>query len=113
MFALTESMNYYLCPQVIDMRKGLYGLFHFVKTEMGRNPTSGEVFIFVGRNRSTLKILHWESGGFVLYYKRLEKGTFQLPELDRASNSYHLQWHIFLMMMEGICIKQVKRRVRL
>ena len=113
MFALTESMNYYLCPQAVDMRKGLYGLFHFVKTEMRRNPTSGEVFIFVGRNRSTLKILHWESGGFVLYYKRLEKGTFQLPQLDPASNSYHLQWHIFLMMMEGICIKQVKRRARL
>ena len=56
MFALTESMNYYFCPQVVNMLKGLYGLFHFVKTEMGRSPTYGEVFIFVGRNRSTLKM---------------------------------------------------------
>lgn len=113
MFALTESMNYYLCPNAVDMRKGIYGLYHFVKTEMSRNPTSGEVFIFIGKNRSAVKILHWQQDGFVLYHKRLEKGTFQMPELDKSSNSYHMNWHIFIMMMEGICIKHVKYRERL
>lgn len=113
MFALTESMNYYLCPKAVDMRKGLYGLYHFIKTEMGRNPMSGEVFIFIGKNRSMLKILHWEKGGFVLYYKRLELGTFEILQLNSTTNSYELDWQIFLMMMEGICIKQAKCRKRL
>lgn len=113
MFSLTESMNYYLCPNSVDMRKGINGLYYFIKVNMERNPTSGEVFIFIGKTRSSIKILHWEQGGFVLYYKRLEKGTFQMPELDKSSNSYHMNWHIFLMMMEGICLKQIKYRKRL
>lgn len=112
MFALTESMNYYLCPHAVDMRKGLYGLYHFVKTEMGRNPMSGEVFLFIGKNRSMLKILHWEKGGFVLYYKRLEKGTFEMPKFNETSKSYEMNWRIFLLMMEGVCIKQAKYRER-
>ena len=52
MFALTESMSYYLCPHYVDMRKGIYSLYQLVKTDMKRNPLSGEVFLFLGRNRS-------------------------------------------------------------
>jgi len=59
-FALCQSMSYYLCPGSIDMRKGIYSLYQIVKSEMKRNPLSGEVFIFLGKNRRCIKILHWE-----------------------------------------------------
>ena len=47
-FALTSSMIYYLCPHDVDMRKGIYSLYQLVKSDMGRNPLSGEVFLFLG-----------------------------------------------------------------
>ncbi|WP_409013684.1 IS66 family insertion sequence element accessory protein TnpB [Dyadobacter sp. CY312] len=62
---------------VADHFDGLCGL---VSTELGRNPTSGEVFVFLNRPRSHIKLLHWENGGFVLYYKRLEKERFLYPK---------------------------------
>jgi len=48
MFALTSSMNYYLCPHDVDLRKGIYSLYQLVRSDMGRNPLSGEVFLFLG-----------------------------------------------------------------
>jgi hypothetical protein len=46
MFALTSSMTYFLCSQSIDMRKGIYSLYQYIKSEMHRNPLSGEVYLF-------------------------------------------------------------------
>ena len=58
------------------MRKSFDALSGLVRNELDRDPASGEVYVFVNRSRSCIKLLHWESGCFVLYYKRLEKGTF-------------------------------------
>ena len=69
MFALTKTMHYYLCAGNINMRKGIYSLYQIVKSEMKRNPLSGEIFIFLGKNRRCIKILHWENDGFLLYHK--------------------------------------------
>ena len=63
------------------MRKGFDGLCGLVHSELGRRSEGGEVFIFVNRQRDKMKLLHWEQGGFVLYYKRLERGTFEVPRL--------------------------------
>jgi len=61
------------------MRKGIYSLYQIVKSEMKRNPLSGEVFIFLEKNRRCIKILHWEKDGFLLYHKKLEKDTYEAP----------------------------------
>jgi len=66
------------------MRKGFDGLSGLVHSELGRRPVSGEVFIFVNHQRDKIKMLHWEQGGFVLYYKRLERGTLELPIVERS-----------------------------
>ena len=49
MFALTKSMSYYLCPGSVDMRKGIYSFYQIIKSELKRNPLSGEVFMFLGK----------------------------------------------------------------
>lgn len=77
MFSLSSSQQYFLYSQPTDMRKSFDGLFGLVSSKMGRNSTSGEVFIFIGTRKDAIKLLHWKNGGFVLYYKRLEKGTFE------------------------------------
>jgi len=79
MFSLSSSLRYYLYSHPTDMRKSFDSLCHLVSTVMMRNPLSGEVFIFINRPRNRMKLLRWDNGGFVLYYKRLESGTFELP----------------------------------
>lgn len=74
MFSLSSTFQYYFYSSATDMRKGFDGLCGLVHAELGRRPVSGEVFIFVNHQKDKIKLLHWEAGGFVLYYKRLERG---------------------------------------
>jgi len=105
MFSLGDYLQYYLCVGDVDMRKGVDGLSGVARNQMGRDPLSGEVFIFMSRGRTIVKILQWQRGGFVLYYKRLETGRFELPFYDCRTGSHNLQWSTLVMMMEGIRIK--------
>ncbi|MGL5683619.1 MAG: IS66 family insertion sequence element accessory protein TnpB [Marinifilaceae bacterium] len=108
MFALTESLRYYLCAHPVYMHKGILSLYHLVKTGMNRNPVSGEGFLFLGKQRDCIKILHWEEGGFVLYQKRLERGRFEFPTDAFNAKTGALSWKYFILMMEGVRLKSVK-----
>lgn len=92
------------------MRKSFDALSGLVRNELGRDPANGEVFVFVNRIGTCIKLLHWESGGFVLYYKRLEKGTFPMPRADEKSQ--RLRWPDLVLMIEGIEVKQRIERPR-
>ena len=109
MFGLSSSHRYFLYQGHCDMRKGFDGLCGLVNSELGRVATSGEVFIFLNRTRTHLKILHWEPGGFVLYYKRLESGTFPLPQKIISSN---ISWTDLVLMIEGIQVLKSSQRKR-
>jgi len=108
MFSLTSSNQYYLYSSPADMRGSFDSLCGIVRDKLGRSPTSGEVYIFLNRRRTQIKLLHWEHGGFVMYYKRLERGNFELP----SQNSGHLTWTELVMMIEGVSLKEVKMRHR-
>jgi transposase len=69
----------YLAVDPQDGRKGIDGLAGVVRTLLGRDPTSGDVFVFKNRRGDKLKILGWMGDGFALYLRRLEKGTFAFP----------------------------------
>ena len=94
------------------MRKGFDALCGLVSTELGRDPLGGEVFIFINKNKTTLKLLHWERGGFVLYHKRLERGRFSLPRISSPGKGYCIQWHDLVMMVEGISMEKITCRKR-
>lgn len=112
MFGLTSSMSYYLCPHYVDMRKGIYSLYQIVRSDMGRDPLSGEVFLFFGRKKDTIKILNWQKDGFVLYIKKLEQGTFEAPCFNPDSDNYGMKWATFVLIMEGVAISSAKYRKR-
>ncbi|MDR0750062.1 MAG: IS66 family insertion sequence element accessory protein TnpB [Tannerellaceae bacterium] len=103
-------MRYRLCPSSQDMRKGFDVLSGVVRSDMGRDPLTGEVFIFMNRSRTTIKLLHWERGGLVLYHKRLEKGRFSLPVFYGKSRCYHLLWRDLVLMVEGLSPEKVRRK---
>jgi transposase len=112
MFALTPQFCYYLYRQPTDMRKSFNGLSGLVITQLHRNPTSGEVFLFVNKRRNLIKLLRFEGNGFILYYKRLEEGTLELPEFDEQSTTCTMTWTQLVMMIEGISMKKIYQRKR-
>lgn len=109
MFSLGSSHRYLLYRKSCDMRKSFDGLSGIVCQELNRDPISGEVFIFLNKRRTHLKMLHWESGGFVLYYKRLEKGTFSPPDSD---HKVEISWPELVLMIEGIRMQKYTQKAR-
>ena len=110
MFSLGSSHRYYLYEKPVDMRKGFDGLSGLVRNSMARDPASGEVYVFLNRNRNLLKLLHWEDGGFVVYYKRLERGTFVPPKSDTGRPS--IRWPELVLMVEGIQVEKYRQKPR-
>ena len=62
MIGLPSTMPIYLCTQPVDFRKGFDGLTGIVTTSLGKNPTDGDLFLFVNRKRDRIKALWWETG---------------------------------------------------
>ncbi|WP_370525547.1 IS66 family insertion sequence element accessory protein TnpB [Dysgonomonas sp. 521] len=112
MFNLNDSLTYYLCSVAVDMRGGFDRLCGIVRHTMGRDPLSGEVFVFINRSRTRIKLLHWERGGLVLYHKRLEYGRISIPKLDQSTGHYHLSWCDLVLMVEGVSLNRIIRKKR-
>ena len=79
MLGLNPSMRFYLCEGPVDMRKGIFTLAELVRKIMGKEPSTGDIFIFLSKDRRNIKILHHDTGGYVLYWKKLDKDRFLLP----------------------------------
>jgi transposase len=94
------------------MRKGLDSLSGLVSSQMQLNVLSGSVFIFFNKKHNQVKLLLWESDGFSLYYKRLEKGTYEIPQDDGKNESLPLTSQQLQLILQGISLKSVRRRKR-
>jgi len=92
LLGLTQQHKYYYYTDPTDLRKGFDGLSGLIYEELGMSPTNGGVYIFINKNRDKMKMLVWEPGGFMLYYKRLESGTFELPHYDGSDKKLKLSW---------------------
>lgn len=92
-----------------DMRMGTNGMCGQVRS-FGLDPTNGDVYIFVGKSRRIMKILHWERGGYVMYYKRLEQGRFHPRIFLRQGTGFRsMRWDELVLLMEGISPKVARR----
>jgi transposase len=108
MLALTATARIYLYRCPCDMRKSFDGLCGLVRSSMEADPLSGSFFIFINRRRNLLKCLYWDRDGFALWYKRLEKGCFRLPEQCAANGRIdRLQ---LTLLLEGVVAKKVSKR---
>jgi transposase len=112
MIAFTSSQRYYLYRGATDMRRSFAGLSGIVTNELKGNLTNGDVFIFINKPRDSIKLLVWDRTGFVIYYKRLEAGTIELPKLEKDATSGVIKWEELVMMLEGISLKSMHRRKR-
>ncbi|RAV27393.1 IS66 family insertion sequence element accessory protein TnpB [Sinomicrobium soli] len=112
MFALSSSNRFYLYAHPTDMRKSFDSLCGLVQNDLQQNPNNGAVYIFVNKVRNKVKLLHWQSGGFVLYYKRLEQGTFELPHYDSQVEGLQLDYAQLVLLVDGVAITNLSRRKR-
>jgi transposase len=112
MFTLSSSNRFHLYSQPADMRKSFDGLSGVVQNNLESNPCNGDVFIFINKRRDKIKLLHWQGISFTLYYKRLEKGTFELPEYDSSVGSITINYTQLVMLIDGLTIKNIQKRQR-
>lgn len=108
MLTLPSSVHIYLAAASVDLRKSIDGLSAIVR-EYGHDPYSGHLFVFTSRRGDRVKILTWDRGGFVLYYKRLEKGRFRLPEIAVGAREIQLDATQLAMLLDGIDVMRVNR----
>ena len=102
MLTLPSSVRILLSTEPADMRKGIDGLCRIVEAELGGDIFSGALFVFVSKRRDKLKILTWDVGGFVVYYKRLEAGRFQMPRVQAGARTASLDGAQLAMLLRGI-----------
>ena len=92
------------------MRKGVDGLSGLVRNELGKDPMSGELYVFFCRARRRVKLLLWDQDGFALYQKRLEKGTFEMIDSNTAHQYITAEQLNFILA--GVNLKKITHRPR-
>jgi len=94
------------------MRKGFDSLSGLVHQHMQLSVLSGSIFIFMNKKRNQVKLLLWEGDGLSLYYKRLERGSYEQPEANMLNSSYQISAQQLQFMLQGIELKSVKMKKR-
>ena len=107
----------YVCTQPADMRRSFDGLCGMARDLMKQDPLTGHLFLFRNRNRDRLKVLYWDRDGLAIWYKRLEKGTWQFPtdmksESENTGASAEISREELSLLLDGIDLRSVERRRR-
>ena len=111
-FDRRSSLRIWLATQPADMRCGFDRLAQLAQRVTGQDPLSGHLFLFRSRGGDRLKALLWERDGYVVWYKRLEAGTFRFPRISEGTASVEIKPSELAMLLEGIDLSSVKRRPR-
>jgi transposase len=109
MMGLFGGAQVVMATEPVDLRRGHDGLVTLVRTLWNEDPYGGTLFVFLGRRRDRIKVLFFRTGGFVLVYKRLERGRFTLPEIAAGENRVSMAQGELAMLLDGVDLKSVSR----
>ena len=110
MFNLNENNKFVMSYNPTDLRKGVHSLCGVIRY-VGLDPTNGYIYVFVNSSRKVMKLLHWERGGFVVYYKRLSQGRFHSKIFLRTGIGFRsMRWDELVLLIEGISPKVARRK---
>ena len=105
-----SHVKIWLYSEPTDMRKSFTGLSALVRTKIKENPLSGDLYVFINRRQTHIKILYFDRSGYSIWMKRLEEGRFEYPPGDKTKTSLDL---IKLkLILEGIDLKSIRQRKR-
>lgn len=113
MLTLPATVRIYIAAEPVDLRRGFDGLAAATRQIICKDPLCGHLFAFINRRANRLKILLWEPSGYLLVYKRLERGRFYLPRLPRPGTRHvEMESTELALMIEGIDLRGAHRRER-
>ncbi len=110
MLSLHDNLSIYAYTPPADMRKGINGLSAIVRKELQSDPTDGSLFIFINRLRDRMKLLHFASGGFWLYYRLLEAGTFENFKTEDDDCRLQIDATQLSMLLSGVSLTDSDKR---
>lgn len=111
MLSLRPGVRIFISTEPVDLRKGFDGLSAIVEHQWNADPFSGDLFLFLNRRRTLLKLLYWDADGYAIWYKRLERGTFRIPD-PTAEGRVELTAAKLAMLLEGIDFRLTRKRKR-
>ena len=111
MVLASANTKVYLALGNTDMRKAINGLSMLVEARLELDPFSGHLFVFCNRRRNIIKILYWDTNGFCLWYKRLEKDVFRWPESE--ADVWHIDHRQLSWLLDGLEVRQACAHNRL
>ena len=110
MLGLPNGAKIYFCSQPVDLRRGFDGLSGMVAAVFAMNVLDGHLFLFVNRKRDRIKALWWEPGGLVLWYKRFEQGTFEMPRVSAGQAHATIDATQLAMLIGGVPLASARAR---
>ena len=111
MFSLNETNKFMVYSTGVDLRKGVEPLCGLARS-CSMQPSDGSVYVYFNRHRTLMKLLHWERGGYVIYYKRMEVGRISRKVFQRHERPvfYELRWDELVLFMEGVHPSAARRK---
>lgn len=112
MLSLSPAVQVFMAVDPVDLRKGFDGLRAAVETVFERDVFDGHLFLFLNRRRDRVKILWWDRDGLAIFYKRLERGSYEVPGHDAGVRQLQLDATQLSLLLSGVQLDSVKRRRR-
>jgi transposase len=112
MMSFPAQSRVYLCTAAVDLRKSFDGLSGLVESVFQRDVLEGQLFLFMNKRRDRIKALWWDRDGLAIFYKRLEKGCFEMPRATGAAQQLELDATELAMLLGGVVLASVRRRKR-
>lgn len=110
MFFPEGQIRVHLYGEPVDMRKSFTGLYALTRTGLGQDPLSGELFVFISRRATQMKVLYFDRSGFCIWSKRLEAGRFISDWLKVRTGA--MDWTGLKLLLEGIEPGRQRKRYR-
>lgn len=112
MMSLPAHTRVSLCTAAVDLRKSFDGLCGLVESVFQENVLDGHLFLFLNKRRDRIKALWWDRDGLVIFYKRLERGSFEMPRASADAQRLELDATELAMLLGGVSLASAKRRKR-
>lgn len=112
MLSLSPHLRVFLAVEPVDLRKGFDGLRAVVERVFERDVLEGHVFLFLNRRRDRVKILWWDRDGLAIFYKRLERGSYEVPRHEPGARQLTLDATQLSLLLGGVELSSVRQRRR-
>jgi len=110
MFLPEPKVRIWLYNQPTDMRKSFDGLCALIRNQLQEEPTSGQLFVFINRRKTHLKILYFDGAGFCIWFKRLEQGQFNVRSGSHDKQLF--SWVQLKLLLDGLEVKKIRQYKR-